>query len=262
MSSKLSSIFLALTFLYLITVFSGCFADITSIMLVLNKLEAFVHQGKTQSDLTFADLQDAYSEFERLDETYRHKLMERQPLFQMIAHVLFIPMEKHPLLFSNERDPGIADSYMRRLERYYRELRPAYFGHQLGGPCHRSKKTNDLIAALLSDKSQLTSKMFRDAATEYYALKDRFYEIGEVEDIFACIGELKQILNYLNRPEINVSMEKIFPLFANAKDGSVLSSSKDLFRADMAKQGYTVENEKLRKLSRAEVTQMRQTLVT
>lgn len=255
MLNKPNPISLALAFLCIATVFYQCFANSLSIILVVNKLEDFVQQGKVQSDLTFADLHSALLDFEKLDKASRRQLKEKQPLFHLVSDFFFVPLERHEEVFTVETNVEVAYGYLKRLEKYYKEFRPAYVCQkQIDGAVHRSEKADELIAALLNSKSQITSKMFRDASTEYDELKERFYKIGESEDILEFIsyfGEFRKILNYLNKPEIIVLKKKIFPLL-NSNSESVLSSSRDLFKAEMANYGYVVKNGALEKEGRTD----------
>lgn len=100
-----------------------------SMQMVLDKLEAFVTRGMSQSDLTFADLQAAYWDFQKLGPSHRVKLKLDRLLVPTVSDFLRSLIGKHPNVFTNGHDVTLGNIYIRQLEKLYKEVRTAYIAH-------------------------------------------------------------------------------------------------------------------------------------
>lgn len=205
---------------------------------VVNKLERFAAGQSTSSALTTDELHAATKQFlswgERTKESYRRQFHQ----LRLLEDLLFIPMSR-TCNFSNNSDRNCDDeeiqqAQIRRLELFYKQFKPAYQGQMIGNHYARSRKTEVLLASLLDLKNNqpLTGKMLDDAHKEYKAHQKRAQDITLHEDIFANANDLKLELNYLNRGEVKLLAEKIFPILSS---DSPLDNIKLLYQIEFSK---------------------------
>lgn len=208
---------------------------------VVNKLERFDAGQSTSSTLTIDELRVATKQFlgwgERTKESFRRQFYQ----LRLLEDFLFIPMSRtchfshnNGGICDNDDDEQIQQAQVRRLELFYKQFKPAYQGQMLGYEYARSRKTELLLASLLDLKNHqpLTSKMLVDAHKEYKAHQKRAQDITLHEDIFANADDLRLELNYLNRSEVKLLAEKIFPILSSDLP---LDSIKLLYQIDFSK---------------------------
>lgn len=212
---------------------------------VMNKLDKFAAGKSESSMLTIHDLRAATEQFMSWDEKNKKSFKRRYHQIKLLEDFLFVPMSRFcDLIDSDEKmkcddDEEMRQDYVRRLELFYKQFKPAYQGEMLGNEYANSKKTNVLIASLLdlNNHEPLSKKILVEATKEYRAYQKRIDDIAKHEDIFSCVQELTLELNYSNRGEVKLLAERIFPLVENESSliDENLDSLKSLYKIEFSK---------------------------
>lgn len=212
---------------------------------VMNKLDKFAAGKSESSMLTIHDLRAATEQFMSWDERNKKSFKRRYHQIKLLEDFLFAPMSRFcDLIDSDDKmkcddDEEMRQDYVRRLELFYKQFKPAYQGEMLGNEYANSKKTNVLLASLLelNNHEPLSKKILLEAAKEYRAYQKRIDDIAKHEDIFSCVEELRLELNYLNRGEVKLLAERIFPLVENESSSisENLDGIKSLYKIEFSK---------------------------
>lgn len=194
---------------------------------VMNKLDRYAADKTDSSFLTIHDLRAATEQYMGWDDRHKDSFKRRYHQVKLLEDFLFIPLSRNLCNFIAEsaektkcdEDMEIESDFVHRFELFYKEFKPAYQGRMIGNEYASGRKTNILVGTLLNLKNHktnsLTKEMFLDAAKEYRAYVKRIEDITKHEDIFACSEELRLQLNYLNKGEVKLLAERIFPLLEN-----------------------------------------------
>lgn len=199
---------------------SKCYSEAQSLAAIKvlhlsNSLEmAYDHPG-TSSDLTFQDLMAAYEEFSSWDQESMEHLRASVPFIRLVADFCLLPMKR---IFAKDKsrfsDPMVQQQFIERLEEFYERFRPIYYSETQSEPSEsfNSPQTDRLIEALMDTSEQpLTRDLVGAAWEEYRQIEAKIDEIALHENIYEKADEYEQLLNYLNRLDVNAVYEAVFP---------------------------------------------------
>lgn len=227
--------------------------DASKVELLLDKLEPFAKGNTKSSGLTSAQLLAGQQQFESWSEQTRSKMVKKYPKLNLLRDLCFIPMRRFESLIGGQAEQEAL--FIRRLEKFYKELRPLYFGGTVGQSYKRAPKQDELVASLLQlrHNKPLTLSMLRYGIEECKAFEQRCDDIVEFEDIYAAVEEFKLLKNNLNRGQIKLLSEKLVPLYdlEPPKNEQELRKFQELYQVEfeqrkdvMVKNGfvYTVDH--------------------
>lgn len=219
---------------------------------VMNKLDRFAARKSNSSELTMAELEDATEQFLSWDDRTRKSFKRRYHQIRLLEDFLFIPITRFNDLIgeakqktegTGKEDEEMRQDFIRLVELFYRKFKPAYQGKMIGYQYANGKKINILLASILDIEGNahykpMSAKILLDAHKEYKAYLKRIEDIALHEDIFACAEELKLELNYINRGEVKLLAEKVFPLVESEPEKleEKLNDIKELYQIEFSKQ--------------------------
>lgn len=188
---------------------------INDIKSLLHKLEGYAIGEEIKTVITVDELKAAYNEYyNKLNDSARDELINRQPLVRLLADLLMKPMQDNPELISyidgEDSTASFHNDYITRLKLFYERFRPCYLGIKKSTYIYIVPKLRKLLRAY-EGKLELNKKLILDAKKDVQAIRRRVEDILTFEDLFASADEFEALMNVLNTKEIRLSEEVVFP---------------------------------------------------
>lgn len=219
----------------------------SAIQNVFEKMDVYATGTHTSSGLTIDELKKALEEYNGWSEQVKEE-SKKVPLIKLAVDFVVHPMEFVAIQLRDE--PKFVAKYIERAERAYKAFRPAYVdGQTFGGKTVKARnffKILDTAKGKLP-KNELTVKNFLMAKTEYESWREELDEITSHEDVYAMIGQLKMIFNYLNYEYVSALATGVFP-YVHKK--AQVNELLELFMKELKeKHGLVLKGEKFVRLT-------------